>query len=106
MDLLSRTPRPTAILAGNDLIGIGALRAAAQLSLTVPNDVSIVGFDGIALSEFVAPPLTTVAQPTYQLGRLAASLLVRRRSGEISGVGKPHLLEPHLVVRSSTGPVR
>lgn len=106
MDLLSRTPRPTAILAGNDLIGIGALQAAAQLGLTVPNDVSIVGFDGIALSEFVAPPLTTVAQPTYQLGRLAASLLVRRRSGEISGVGKPYLLEPHLVVRSSTGPVR
>jgi LacI family transcriptional regulator len=106
MDLLSRTPRPTAILAGNDLIGIGALQAAAELGLTVPGDVSIVGFDGIALSEFVAPPLTTVAQPTYQLGRLAASLLVRRRSGETSGVGVTYRLEPHLVVRGSTGPVR
>src|SRR5690606_41159578 len=60
---------PTAVFAANDVMAIGALLAAREAGLRVPDDVSIAGFDGIPMAEVVDPPLTTVQQPIYELGR-------------------------------------
>lgn len=70
-------------------MAIGALQAAAWPLLRVPEDISIVGFDGISFSALVTPSLTTVAQPTCRPGRLAASLVLRRRRGLLTGPGRP-----------------
>ncbi|MFN8466077.1 MAG: LacI family DNA-binding transcriptional regulator [Caldilineaceae bacterium] len=92
---------PTAIFAGNDLMAIGVLAAARDAGIAVPDDLSIVGFDDIHLAGYINPPLTTVAQPKYELGVIAAELLLAR-------LAKPdmppqrRLLQAQLVVRQST----
>lgn len=103
-ELLSHVPRPTAILAGTDLIAFGVLQAAAAMGIQVPRDLSVVGFDGISLIEVVVPRLTTVAQPTYQMGRLAATLVVRP-NGEGDADPREHLFEPWLDRGASTRPL-
>lgn len=70
--------RPTAIFAGNDMIGFGVLRAAAERNINVPGELSVIGFDDIELSRYVYPPLTTVGQSIRELGESAASLLLAR----------------------------
>lgn len=93
--------RPTAIFACNDLMAIGAMRAIGEAGLRIPQDIALVGFDDIALAAYVIPPLTTVAQPTYEMGRLAGELLLRR----IQAGGRPparYLLPVRMVVRHST----
>ena len=77
MDVLDRSPRVTAVFASNDMMAIGALNAAKQRGLAVPGDLSVVGFDGIALGAYVTPALTTVTQPIYRLGQAAAELLIK-----------------------------
>ena len=92
--------RPTAIFACNDLMAIGALRAIGEAGLAVPRDIALVGFDDITLAAYVIPPLTTVAQPTYEMGRLAGELLIQR----IQERGRPPARPPlpvRLVVRQS-----
>jgi len=76
--LLSRPHRPTALFAANDMMAIGALKAARQMALRVPEDLSVIGFDDIQLSSFVSPSLTTVAQPKYTMGRRTAEILLTR----------------------------
>ena len=71
----ARHPDVTAIFFQNDDMAIGALNACRQLSLKVPRDLSIVGFDGIPLCEYVAPRLTSVQQPMRQMGELAAQIV-------------------------------
>jgi len=68
---------PTAIFAANDLMAIGALKAFAQLKVRVPEDISIIGFDNIPFSDCTYPPLTTIAQPTYQMGQKAVETLLK-----------------------------
>ena len=81
--LLALSPRPTAIICGNDAQAAGALRAARAADLRVPDDVSIVGFDDIELASAVDPPLTTVHVPHRRMGRAAAQrLLAMMSSGE------------------------
>ena len=103
-ELLGAGAPPSAILAGNDLLAIGALQAAAEMGLRVPQDLAVVGFDGILLSRIVVPRLTTVAQPIYELGRLAAELVLRR-SEDPERRAKTHLLKPELQLGASTGRV-
>jgi LacI family transcriptional regulator len=74
--VLVNRPRPTAILAANDLLAIGAYRAAAARGLEVPRDVSIVGFNDMPFVDQFRPPLTTVRIPHRELGRRAAGLLL------------------------------
>jgi DNA-binding LacI/PurR family transcriptional regulator len=74
--ILRRRPRPTAILAMSDMLAIGALRAAQQLGLAVPEELSVVGFDDIPIAVDLTPPLTTVRQPLIEKGRLAAAVLL------------------------------
>jgi len=92
--------RPSAVFASNDLMAIGAICAAAEAGLRVPQDVSMIGFDDIALAAYSNPPLTTIAQPKHQTGELAAQLLMQR----IAQPGRPlqrEILRPSLVLRRS-----
>lgn len=102
MHAIARSPTlPTAVFVCNDLMAIGALRAAHECGLRVPEDLSMVGFDDIELAAFTSPPLTTVAQPKRRIGALAVDMLlerIRRQRPE----GRKVLLQPELRVRSST----
>jgi len=74
--LLEMTPRPTAIFAGNDEMAYGVMEAAEDLGLRIPDDLALAGFDDIAPSAHMRPPLTTVCQPFYEMGQQAISLLL------------------------------
>jgi LacI family transcriptional regulator len=97
---------PSAIFSGNNLMTIGALQAIGNRGLVVPDDVALVGFDDFPFpwSDAFRPHLTTVAQPTYELGRRAAEMLVQRlkRSSSASLAGRV-VLDGKLVVRESSG---
>jgi len=96
--------RPTALVCFNDKTAVGALRAAHERGLRVPEGLSITGFDDSDISRSTSPPLTTVRQPLEEMGRLAVSLLVRLM--ERHTVDTLHIeLATHLVVRRSTGDV-
>jgi LacI family transcriptional regulator len=102
--LLVLPNRPTAILCGNDLMALGAIEAAAELKLRVPEDVSIMGYDDQELARYTHPPLTTIVLPNYEMGRHAAELLIdsfnagkQTRSGIIK-------LDGPVVERGSVGP--
>jgi DNA-binding LacI/PurR family transcriptional regulator len=93
---------PTAVFVYNDRMAIGALRALRSLGLRVPQDVAVVGFDGIALGEFVDPELTTVEHPHLESGRLAARMLLDMLEGR-APPGNMQTLPMRLVVRRSCG---
>ena len=104
-ELLDLPDPPTAVVGFNDKAAVGALQAAAERGLRVPQDVSIAGFDDIDLSRATRPMLTTVRQPLLELGRMAVTLLVRvleRHELEALHVE----LATELVIRESTGTVR
>lgn len=100
--LLGRSPRPTAIFAANDLIAFGAMRAAEDGGLSLPDDLSVVGFDDIPMASVLRPGLTTIRQPAYEMGRLAITMLLERIEGRVTGAGRKHRFQPELVVRSTT----
>lgn len=100
--LLELTNPPTAIFACNDLMAIGAINGARDRGVSIPQDLALVGFDGIRSGELVSPKLTTVVQPIYQMGLLAGELLVRSILGE--EIKTPHMLLPlNLMIRESCG---
>lgn len=78
MKLLANWARPTAIIATDDILALGAMRAAYELGYSIPRDLSLVGFNNIPLSPYVTPPLTTIDIGTHRLGELAAELLLNR----------------------------
>jgi LacI family transcriptional regulator len=103
--LLALKQPPTAIFASNDLMAIGGICAASEARVRIPEDLSVMGYDDIALASFSTPRLTTVAQPKYEMGELTARVLVDR----IAGVNRaPHRekLQSELIVRQSTAPLR
>lgn len=102
--LLNLPEPPTAIVAANDLMALGAISAAQELGLTVGKDVSITGFDDIMLSEFVTPSLTTLHQPAHKMGMMLCKHLVETINGEASSPPQT-ILQPTLVKRNSTGRV-
>jgi len=99
--LLALPERPTAVFACNDLMAIGALCAIREAGLGVPEDLSLVGFDDIALASFTNPRLTTIIQPKQEMGRLAAELLIDRIHNR-KWPPERRLLPTHLVIREST----
>jgi LacI family transcriptional regulator len=100
-ELLEDAVRPTAIFAASDVTAMGAYRALAEHGLSVPHDMSVVGFDDIEAAAFTTPPLTTVHQPFSELGRQAFSLLLNMLDGnELSPANV--LLPAELIVREST----
>jgi len=102
--LLSLPDPPTAIFAFNDDMAVGALNAALQRGLRVPEDLSIVGFDDSVQAQNVSPALTTVYQPLAEMGRMAVSLLTRILEGQRLEAVRVEL-GTRLIVRGTTGPV-
>ncbi len=100
--LLALADPPTAIVAGNDLMALGAMRAAQEIGLRVGADIAIAGFDNIPMAEHAHPPLTTVDQPIYTIGRMLSAMLIRIIRQEEVGEQQV-LLQPSLVVRQSSG---
>ena len=94
---------PTAIFAGNDFEAMGVYEAARRRGLRIPEDLSVVGFDDLQMSAWVAPPLTTVAQPLAQMAATATQMILRSSPDE---VGNRVELATSLVIRSSTAPPR
>ena len=102
--LLKGKSPPTAILTMSDELALGALQAAGDCGIPVPESLSIVGFDDIPLASQVRPALTTVRQPLAEKGRLAVEILFKQKSA--TEELEHHRLETSLVVRESTGPIR
>jgi len=101
---LSADQRPSAVLVYNDVMALGALHAIRAHHMRVPNDISVVGFDDIAMAAHTNPPLTTVAQPKYRMGKLAMRLLAQLARGEPVRSEGFTLLDAPLIVRESTAP--
>jgi LacI family transcriptional regulator len=99
-ELLALDEPPTAVFACNDLMAIGAICAASQKRLRIPQDVAIVGCDDIALASFTNPSLTTVAQPKHEMGAAAVEMLVKR-IGDKDRPPTRKLLPTELVLRDS-----
>jgi DNA-binding LacI/PurR family transcriptional regulator len=103
--LLESAPRPTAVLAMSDVLAIGALQAASDLGIAVPEELSVVGFDDSPAAALAAPPLTTIAQPHEEKGRLAAEWLLEEIADRRPRRRRRRAVLPtELVVRESTGP--
>ncbi|WP_174614606.1 LacI family DNA-binding transcriptional regulator [Virgibacillus ihumii] len=82
IDLLTNHPEIDGLFVGNDLMGAGVLNAAASLGISIPEDLAVIGFDGISLSKIITPSLTTMAQPVYEIGRRAAEMLIFQITSE------------------------
>jgi DNA-binding LacI/PurR family transcriptional regulator len=102
-ELMNLRERPTAIVAGNDLVAFGLISSLGSRGMSVPGDVSVVGFDGLPLGARSNPPLTSVQQPIAEMGRIAIRLAEQAANG---GPVEHVVLQPQLLVRSSTRPVR
>jgi DNA-binding LacI/PurR family transcriptional regulator len=106
--LLTQDPRPTAVLCFSDVLANGVVKAAEELGLSVPDDVSVVGFDDSSLASRMRPTLTTVRQPIAEKGRAASAALLaslgRGRDAAPPESAEQLVLPTELVVRQSTGP--
>jgi LacI family transcriptional regulator len=106
LSILTTKQNITAVFAANDLMALGCYQAAFESGVRIPQDISIIGHDDIELSQFVSPPLTTMSQPKYELGRAAAENLIRlielSQSEEDCKEVKDTVLETALVIRGST----
>ncbi|MCL1872189.1 MAG: LacI family transcriptional regulator [Promicromonosporaceae bacterium] len=101
--LLARPDRPTAIFAGSDMAALGVLRAAHELGVNVPRDLSVVGYDDLSLAAWATPALTTVRQPLAEMGALATTMLIDLVAGRTPHTRRVNLAT-ELVVRESTAP--
>ena len=103
LELLRMDPRPTALVAASDRLALGALDAAGELGIAVPDELSITGFDDVPAAALARPRLTTVRQPLLQKGVSAGELLLACAAGAPPRAVR---LPVELVVRGSTGPAR
>ncbi len=99
--MIKRGIRPDAIFATSDPKALGVVRALKDLNIRVPQDISVIGFDNLEVTEMMDPPLTTVAQPFYQAGYQAAKRLVKLMNKNIALEPEVLKLEPELLVRKS-----
>jgi len=102
--LLKKTRDFTAIFCFNDITAIGAIRALKDAGLSVPGDVSVVGFDDILSAAYNTPSLTTVRQPLMEMGKRGAQVLLERIADREKAFPAEIVMAPELVVRESTGP--
>ncbi|HKE95285.1 MAG TPA: LacI family DNA-binding transcriptional regulator [Povalibacter sp.] len=101
--LLSRSPRPTAIFAGNDETAAGVYRTAYLRGLKIPDDLTVIGFDDSPLASRLCPSLTTMRQPIRDMGRIAAERVMAKIAGMDGPPATASTFFPHLVVRESSG---
>lgn len=99
-NLLMLSKPPSAIFCGNDILAIGAIAGAKEKNLKIPWDISIVGFDDMEVSAYCDPPLTTIAVPAYEMGQMAAKVLIENLSGENKSP-RQFVLETKLMIRGS-----
>ncbi|WON76848.1 DNA-binding transcriptional regulator CytR [Serratia sp. UGAL515B_01] len=99
--LMALPKPPTAVFCHSDTIAIGVLSQAKKMGFRIPQDLSIVGFDDIKLTQYCDPPLTTVAQPRFQIGQQAMLLLLEQLHGQVVNNGS-RLLDSELIIRDST----
>jgi LacI family transcriptional regulator len=104
--LLKKTHDFTAIFCFNDIAAIGAIRALKDAGLSVPGDVSVVGFDDIQSAAYATPSLTTVRQPLTEMGKRGAQVLLERIANREKAFPAEIVMMPELVVRESTGPAQ
>lgn len=104
--LLERTRDFTAVFCFNDISAIGASRAIQEAGLTVPGDISVVGFDDIISAAYQKPSLTTVRQPLREMGREGAQILLERINDPSKEFPEEIVMQPELIVRESTGPAK
>lgn len=93
--LMNKNPEVTAVFAASDEIAAGALSAAYQLKIQVPNDISIIGYDNLKIAEMAIPPLTTVEQPLREMGKKAAELLFESMT---TGETGQSIIMPHKII--------
>ncbi|MDW6002701.1 DNA-binding transcriptional regulator CytR [Vibrio mangrovi] len=103
--LLGLSDPPGAVFCHNDMMAIGAIQEAKRLGVRVPQDLSVVGFDDINFAQYCDPPLTTVSQPRYEIGRQAMLMMLEVLRGHDVRAGS-RLLETKLVIRDSVAPPR
>ncbi len=96
-------PLPTAVVACNDMVAIGAMESLLQRGIRVPEDVSVIGYDDIYMDTFLRVPLTTVHQAKFRMGQIAASGLLAALDGTEAPGGRQFLIKPRLVIRQSCG---
>ncbi|HUK49370.1 MAG TPA: LacI family DNA-binding transcriptional regulator, partial [Terriglobales bacterium] len=99
------SPRPTAVIAVNDLTAVGVIKGLMKLGLRVPDDISVTGFDKTRLAEYSNPSITTVDIHRDMLGKIAADAL-HELSGSATPDGKEYEIGAELVVGESSGPAR
>jgi len=102
-ELLALRPRPTALFSFNNLMAVGALRALREAGVRIPLDISLITFDDMDLFPFVDPPITAIAQPSYQIGAEAARTLISILAGE-SFVPREVVLPTEFRLRESCAP--
>lgn len=100
--LLSCNPRPTAVIASNDQMAVGALQAAQHAHIRVPGELSLIGFDDLPIASLLHPPLSTIRHPRREVAARAFNCLQRELAKQELRENTP--LQPHLVVRGSTAP--
>jgi LacI family transcriptional regulator len=104
-ELLSKKVRPTAIFAANDEMAFAVMNVADAMQISVPDDLSVVGFDGTAFATFIIPSLSTICRPTREMASLAArKLLAIINDGEDAACAFESMVSPQFVPRESTGP--
>lgn len=101
--LIAEENIPDAIFAANDPTAIGAMKALKHAGLRIPEDIGLVGFSESKMAEIVDPPLTSVSQPTFEIGRTAAELLLRQIAADGFAAPKTVVLDGKLNVRASSG---
>lgn len=103
--LLGLEKPPTAVFASNDLMAIGGICAASEAQVRIPQQLSVIGYDDIALASYSTPRLTTMAQPKYEMGQLITNVLIDRINGGHLPLRR-EMLQTTLVERQSTAPLR
>lgn len=105
-ELLNQQQVPTAIIAADDGMAIGALKAIDSSKYRVPTDISIAGFDDIELSRYSIPSITTIHQPISEMAEIGADMLIKMINNVPISNEEQHIsIEPKLIIRDSTGPV-
>ena len=105
MELLSMKKKPTAIFAGNDNIALGVYNCIQEMGMMIPDNISVIGFDDYEIVSYLNPPLTTIRQLRYELGKIAAEYLLESIKGNAE---KPfhRKIKTRLIIRSSTMPIK
>lgn len=100
--LIALRPRPTAVLCSNDMTAIGVIREAYDLELSIPSELSVIGFDDIRLAQFTTPPLTTVQMSQHELAKLAFQALISEVEADAPNHRVEYKLVTSLILRDST----